>query len=149
MDGIRMNGDGIDSDSNIIDAEYIEISFKSNNDGDAIKMPFRKETETREIVFEDGVKATEIKKEKVCYPIVTKIIILGLIIGVLSENRNKLIKLYDNNKDILTKSNNEESLIEEQDYDTALASAGATLNEQEPQVKIGRASCRERVCLYV
>ena len=140
MYGIRMNGDGIDSDSNIIDAEYIEISFKSNNDGDAIKMPFRKETETREIVFEDGVKATEIKKEKVCYPIVTKIIFLGLLIGALAKDQDKIINLYNNSKNILTKFNTEKNITEETDYDTALAEAGAILEEPEekeeaPQVE--------------
>lgn len=128
---------------NIIDGEGIEIESIPIHEGDEIgmdRMPSSMNVETGERNFTNGVKVKEVKKEKKCYPIVTKIIFLGLLIGALAKDQDKIINLYNNSKNILTKFNAEKNITEETDYDTALAEAGAIVEEPEekeeaPQVE--------------
>lgn len=122
------------NDPNIIDGEGIEIASIPILEGDEIgmdRMPSSMNVETGERNFANGVKVKEVKKEKKCYPIVTKIIFLGLLIGALAKDQDKIINLYNNSKNILTKFNAEKNITEETDYDTALAEAGAIVEEPE------------------
>lgn len=139
-------------DPNIIDVEGIEIESISIPilEGDEVgmdsrgwtRMPSSMDVETGERSFANGVIVKEVKKEKKCYPIVTKIIFLGILIGTLAKEQDKIINLYNNNKDILTKFKAEKNITEEADYDAALAEAGAIVEEHEekeeaPQIEEG------------
>ena len=140
----------------IIDVEGIEIESIPIHEGDEVEMGSNNAEEMRNEggwtkapdtkPTEKGVKQkkTEVKVEKVedikddswLLRNGPKIAGVGIVLALLTAawNKDKITDWFKDFGNDLTKSNTEDEQLVEPDYDTALASTGATLDEQEPQV---------------
>lgn len=138
MNKIGMDGYTIDHDNpNIIDVYGTVVKSTTVNEEDKVEMD-RIEQNKDLKKLPKVEKEEEIEDESWLLRNGPRIAGVGIVLAILAAawNKDKIADWFKDFGNDLTKSNTEDEQLVEPDYDTALANAGATLDEQEQEPQV-------------